>query len=343
MKGIHESVLMSALRAFFVTFFGVLGITIALIAIGLTYYGVVSATGEEAFSSKVKILPDAEGKRKKLGINVPVLLQIDIDGKIGSGKITSANIEEILLASREDAFQDSRVKGVLLVIDSPGGGVNDSDIIYRLVMQYKERYKVPVFAYIDGLCASGGYYIACATDKIYASGGSLIGSIGVISWPPFVNLVDTLEKIGASTLTLSAGKGKDEMNPFKTWHPGEQDQYQSLINFYYQRFVDIVSSNRSLPKENITHELGAKVLPAPEALQMGLIDKSDCFRTQVLADLVKAAGIEGKYQVVGFETKSWWKKYLKEEPTSPLITGKLKHEFSFPSHSDNPCSYIFIP
>lgn len=343
MKEVHESVFMSSLRAFFVALFGVLGILAALIAVGFIFYGISSTVEEETFSSKVKILPDAKGKRAKLGSSVPVLLQITIDGQIGLDKLTGKSIEDILLDSREDAFKDSRVKGLLLVINSPGGGVIDSDLIYRCIKQYKERYKIPVFAYVNGLCASGGYYIACAADKIYSSGVSLIGSIGVLSWPPFMNVVDGLEKLGVSALTVTAGKGKDQMNPFRVWHPDEQQHYQTLINFYYDTFIDIVSSSRNLPKEKLIQDLGAKVLPAPEALAMGLIDENSSTRAQVLAELAKAAKIEGKYQVVGFETKSWWKKLVKEGSSSPLLTGKIKHELSLPGNEGHPFSYIFIP
>ena len=343
MQKINETVFMSSLRAFFTTLFGVLGIIVALVALGFIFYGISSAVEEETFSSKVKILPDAQGKRTKLASSVPVLLQITIDGQIGLDKLTGKSIQDLLLDSREDAFKDDRVKGILLVINSPGGGVNDSDMIYRHLKEYKERYKVPVYAYVDGLCASGGYYIACASDKIYASGVSLIGSIGVLSWPPFMNVVDGLEKIGVNALTLTAGKGKDEMNPFRVWQPDEQKNYQSIINFYYNKFVDIVSADRPVAKEKLVQDLGARVLPAPEALEMGLIDENGYSRNQALVELAKAAKIEGKYQVVGFETKSWWKKLIKEEPASPLVTGKIKHEFALPNHDGNPFSYIFAP
>lgn len=335
---------MSAFRAFFVALFAVLGITVALVLVGLGYYGLYSLAEEETYSSKVKLLPDAEGNRKKLTETAPVLLQINIEGEIGCDKLTGKNMEELLLDSRdEDAFKERHVKGVLLVINSPGGSVNDSDIIYRLIKQYKEQYKVPVFAFVDGLCASGGYYIACAADKIYASDVSLIGSIGVLAWPPFMNLVDALGKIGVSALTISAGTGKDQMNPFRTWKPDEQTQYQSLINFYYTRFVDVVCAGRTLDKEKLVDTFGAKVFPAPEALKLGLVDSCCDTRAQALTDLAKAAKIEGKYQVVGFETKSWWKKLIKGEAASPLITGKIKHELDLPLHHGNPFSYIFIP
>jgi protease-4 len=289
------------------------------------------------------LLPDAEGNRTKLSGSPPLLLQINIDGKIGADKLTGKSIEDILLASREDALKDGRVKGVLLFINSPGGGVNDSDAIYRLVKEYKEQHHLPVFAYVDGVCASGGYYIACAADKIYASGSSIVGSIGVLIWPPFMNVADTLEKLGVNALTVSAGKGKDTLNPFRNWRPDEAQQYQSLIDFYYHQFIDIVAASRSISAEEIVRNIGAKILPAPEASRAGLIDYCGASRQQALTELAQTAGITGKYQVVGFESKSWWKKAFKEEGYGSLFSRKVKHEITLPTLEGNPFSYIFVP
>jgi protease-4 len=342
MKGVNESIFMSSLRALFASFFAVVGIAIAVTAICLVYYGLYSVVEEESLPSKVKVLPDAAGDRKKLASSTPVLLQITLDGEIGEGKLTGKEIQEVLLETREDALKD-RVKGILLVINSPGGGVNDSDIIYRLVKQYKENYKIPIFAYVNGLCASGGYYIACATDKIYASHVSLIGSIGVLSWPPFVNLVDTMEKVGMKALTLTAGKGKDELNPFRTWQPDEQKNNQALLDYFYTRFVDIVATDRKIDKEILVHECGAKVYPAPQAHALGFIDGQGYSLPQALTELATAAGITQKYQVVGVESQSWWKKLMKGENHSPFMTGKIKHELALPNQRGNPFSYLFIP
>lgn len=339
MKMIHESVFMSSLRAFFTAFFAVLGVAIAVLIVSLSFYGIFSASDDQSFSSDVKILPDANGNRKKLSSSTPIVLQITLDGEIGKDKLTGKKIEEILLDSREDAFETDRVKAILLVINSPGGGVNDSDAIYRALKEYKARYNVPIYSYVDGLCASGGFYVACASDKIFASDVSLIGSIGVLSWPPFLNVSDTLEKMGINSVTLFAGKGKDEMNPFRRWADGEQEHYQQLINFYYQRFVNIVVSDRPIDKLKLEEKIGAEVYPALEAEKLGLIDECSASRSQALTALAKKAGIEGKYQVVGFETRSWWKKLAKEEPQSPLFSGKIKHELILPQSGGNPFYY----
>jgi len=340
MQSNKESIIKSSLRAFLVSFFAVVGVLVGLIIVALLIGGIFSTKEEATFSSKVKILPDADGNRKNLGSEAPVLLQITLDGIIGKESLTGGKIENILLDSREDEFKDGRVKGILLVINSPGGSANDSDIIYRHLKHYKETYKVPIYAYINGMGASGGYYIAVAADKIFTSDTSLVGSIGVLSWPPFINLYDALEKLGINSVTVFAGKGKDKMNPLRPWKADEQKNYQQIVDFYYERFVHIVGQNRpQVNMEQLIDDLGAGVFPAPRAEEYGLIDGSDYSRSETIRQLAKAADIKD-YQVISFEAKSWWKKMFKQELNSPLLTGKIKHEISLPHLESSPFSYL---
>lgn len=348
MKLEKESLFMSSLRAFFGFFFGTLGFLLSLTLGIFLLIGILTLSHEDGFSSKIKILPDADGNRKELSSSSPVLLQINFKGEIGKDSITASKIQNILLSSHEDEFKHDRIKGILLVINSPGGGVNQSDQIYRLIKNYKEKYKVPVYAFIDGMCASGGYYIACSADKIYASDTSLIGSIGVISWPPFLNFYDALEKLGVDSLTLFAGKGKDEMNPLRPWQPDEQKMYQNIINFYYNSFLQIVTESRpQLNKEKLEKVIGAEVFPAQEAFKVGFTDGASYERDQVVKELAQAASLDSqKYQVICFKTKSWWKNVFKFSSQSPLLTGQLKHEWTLPQQlqveQGNPFKYIFI-
>ncbi|MFZ0564772.1 MAG: S49 family peptidase [Chlamydiales bacterium] len=327
----HKSIISSSFRAFFISLFAVLGILAGFVVVGLTASILFStAKDENTFSTKVKILPDADGNRKDLGNSVPVLLQITLDGEIGKDPLTGKKIENMLLDSREDEFKNDRVKGILLIINSPGGGVNASDVIYRHLEDYKKRYQVPIYAFINGMAASGGYYVAAAADKIFASDVSLVGSIGVLAWPPFLNVYDAMEKLGINSMTLSAGKGKDEMNPFRPWKADEQKNYQELLDFFYGRFVEVVTLNRpQVNAKELIDNFGAALFPAKRALEYGLVDGSGYQRNEVIRELAKAVNIE-KYQVVSFEAQQWWKKLFKEEARSPLITGKIKHEFSLP-------------
>lgn len=330
--------LFSSARSFFMGLFGTMG---ALAGFVLVILVLVMLFSDESYSSHVKLRPDAQGNREELSLQDPVLLEIHFNGEIGNEGLTSEKIEEVLLCSREDDFDSNRVKGILIVINSPGGNAFDSDTIYHLLLQYKDRYKVPIYAYVNGLCASGGYYIACAADKICTSDVSIIGSIGVLSWPPHFNVKDTMEKLGIQSLTLSAGAGKDELNPFRTWKEGEAKNHQAVLDFLYNRFVTIVSKSRPLlSKEKLTDDLGARVFSAPEALNLGYVDEISVMQSDVIDQLAKAAGIKDKYQVVMLQTKTWWQKALEEK--SPLINGVIQHQFSLPAELKGEQSYPYF-
>ncbi len=335
MKLENESIFLHALRSFFVSLFGVIGGVLGLALLIVLCVGIFSSSSEERhLPSKAKVMPDAMGNRKELGAGTPTILQIAVYGTIGLGEVTGAKIEEVLLESREGSLKNGRVKAILLVINSPGGDANESNVIYRQLQEYKKRFGVPVYAYTDGLCASGGYYIACSADKIYASAVSLVGSVGVLGWPPYMNVHNALEKLGIDSKTLFAGKDKDEMNPFRSWREGEGASRQQLVDFYYKNFVGIVLANRpKLSQENLVEVYGANIFPAYQAEEYGFIDKANVDLSFVIEELARDLGIEEKYQVIQFKTKSWYKQMFGESAASPLLTGKIKHEFALPSRS----------
>ncbi|MCB1181245.1 MAG: S49 family peptidase [Chlamydiia bacterium] len=332
-------------RSFFFAFFGSLGVLFAFIFL-FVGIGVFYSLGDsDHYGKKVKLLPDANGNRKQLSMDVPVILQVPIKGVIGADSLTGDKIEEILLSSREKEFKHERVKGILLMINSPGGGVIASDQIYHHLLSYKKRFGVPIYAYIDGICASGGYYISCAADQLYASNVSVVGSVGVISYPPFLNISDALKKIGVESQTLYAGKGKDSMNAFRPWEEGESGHYQKLINYYYEDFVKIVCASRpQISEENLVEIYGAEVLPAPVAAKDGFIDEAGVSREVALSELVKAAGITGEYQVVCFEKKNVWKELFSKK--SPFVTGEFNHTLKLSNsdqiHEELPFSYTYF-
>lgn len=333
----RDSIFYSAIRALFVAFCAIIGIILGFFVIILLISSVTSGTATDTRLTTVnteEILPNAEGKREVASAQSPVILQINIDSVIGMDDLTAKAIRQQLVESREGDFKNNRVKGILLYMDTPGGVATDSDSIYRVLMEYKKQYNVPIYAYVDGLCASGGMYIAIAADKIMASETSLIGSIGVIA-PTFLNFTKLLEKVGVDTLTLSAGKDKDAMNPLRAWKPGEDENYKHIIDFLYQKFVDLVTLRRPhLAKEKLVQDYGAKIFPAPMAKEYGYIDESGVSLREALKELVKAAGLEGEtYQVIKFENKGWWKSLFSSRAPA-LLTGEIKHRLSLSPEMD---------
>jgi protease-4 len=205
--------------------------------------------------------------------------------------------------------------------------VTDANGIYLELMNYKKKYNIPVYAYVDGLCASGGMYIALAADKILSSDISLIGSVGVIA-PTFMNATSLLEKIGVEALTISAGKGKDSLNPFRPWQPGEDKNYTQIIDYYYKHFVNLVVNARpEISKEKLVNEYGAHIFPADIAQQFGFIDASNKQIGEAIEELMATANLEkDNYQVIQLESKDWWDSLFSAE--APWRTGTIKHQLS---------------
>lgn len=323
----RESIFVSALRSFCKMFFAVTGIFLALILMSVLYNAVSDAdTSPTDTKTKIKYLPDANGNRHSSSSS-PVILQLNVHGVIGDPKaIDTKVVQNILLDSRTGTLKDNRVKAILLHMNTPGGTVVDADNIYRMLITYKERYKVPVFAYVDGLCASGGMYISCAADKIFSGPAGIIGSVGVIIGP-FFNMYDTLGKMGIISRTITEGLDKDMMSPFRPWKENEDASLKAVTAFFYQQFVDLVAASRPhMDKNKLVTEYGAKVFDPVTAQNLGYVDEANSTRDQALLALMQAANVDPTqtYQVVQLEPKSEWLSNLLDA-RSPLFTGRIEH------------------
>lgn len=300
-----DTILRSTVRSFCKTIAIIFGLAIACLPLLIMFFSLGS---DHHLSDKTlfHILPDENGNKALLSLRSPAILEIKIQGMIGTELLSSRTIENVLIDSRLGVLKNNRVKAVLLNINSPGGGVFDSDAIYRMIKSYKQTYNVPVFAYVEGMCASGGYYIACAADKIFSSPVGVIGSVGVVSGP-FVNVYDTLTKWGVKTKTLTQGQGKDSMNPLRPWKENEGESLEKVMAYLYQRFVDIVVDSRErITKNELIRDYGAHIFNAKEAQEIGMIDRQGLDHRQVLSYLAKQADIHEPYQVVELIPKRGW-------------------------------------
>jgi protease-4 len=323
----RESIFVSALRSFCKMFFAVCGLFLAFIVMSMLYGLVATSTTIEA-KTKIKYLPDANNKRELAASTAPVILQLNIHGVIGDPKtLDTYTVQNILVESRTDTLKSDRVKAILLHMNTPGGTVVDSDNIYRMVKKYKEQYKVPVFAYIDGLCASGGMYICSSADQVYAGPASIVGSVGVIIGP-FFNVVEGMKKLGIQSQTITQGLDKDMMTPFRPWKDDEDASLRAVTTYFYQQFVEIVTGARTrVDKTKLVQEYGAKVFDPITAQEIGYVDVANSSRSETLLALMKEANIDATkpYQVVSLEAKNEWLSNLLNEKSSPLMTGKIEH------------------
>ncbi len=323
----RESIFISAIRSFFKVFFAVCGLFLGFIVMSIIY-GALSGTPAMEAKTKIQYLPDAHNNKEIVSSSAPVILQMNIHGVIGEPNgLDSASVQNVLLESRTSLLKGDRVKAILLHMNTPGGTVVDADNIYRMLQEYKAQYKVPIYAYVDGLCASGGMYISCAADQIYAGPASIIGSVGVIIGP-FFNVVDGLAKIGIASQTITEGLDKDMMTPFRPWKPNEDASLKAVTAYFYQRFVDLMTTARTrLDKTKLVDVYGAQVFNPVQAQEYGYIDHANASRNEALLALMQEAKIDPNkpYQVVSLEPKNEWISSLLNEKASPLFTGKIEH------------------
>ena len=201
--------------------------------------------------------PNEEGIKTELAN----LQKIELSGPIIDVSKVLENIEK--------AKKDEHIKGVLFVVDSPGGAVAPSvEVAYAI----KELSSVkPVVTYASGVIASGSYYASIWSNKIIANPGSIVGSIGVIMQG--FEAGQLLEKIGINAQTVKAGKYKESGTPTRKWTDFEEKQLQSVINDTYNMFISDVSSARKLDVKNHTIYADAKIFTSKQAKEVGLVDE----------------------------------------------------------------------
>jgi protease-4 len=205
------------------------------------------------------------------------VLMIDIDGTISAALETGFLSREKSVVARvferlERAAADPSVKAVLLRLDTPGGEVTASDIIYHEILRFKERTGRPVVGLMMSVAASGGYYIASACDLIIAHPSTLTGSIGVISVFPSVESL--MAKVGVKVNVIKSGPAKDSGSPFRDMTEDEKKIFQGIIDEYYENFLAVVARGRKgkVAEADLRTVADGRVYTAPQALKLGLID-----------------------------------------------------------------------
>jgi protease-4 len=203
------------------------------------------------------------------------IAQIDLDGVISSMAVEGLFFDPLpsvegLKRQLEQAASDPAVKAVVLRINSPGGEVTASDVLYQAVK--KTAAVKPVVVHMDSMAASGGYYVACGATRILASETTLTGSIGVIM--ESVNYADLFGKVGLGMNTFTSGPFKDSLSGSRPMRDEEKVYIQSLVTQMYDRFLGIVSEARKQPRDLLKSTVAdGRVVTAREALAAKLVDQ----------------------------------------------------------------------
>ena len=187
------------------------------------------------------------------------------------------------------AEEDERVKALIVRINSPGGTITASDILYHELQAFKTRKKVPVIAVIMDVGASGGYYAALAADTIVVNPTTITGSIGVVMIT--VNAQGLLEKIGVAPLAIKSGPMKDAGSPFRSLTEPERAVFQGIIDDMYGRFVGLIVQSRRMPEERVRGLADGRVYTADQALRLGLVDRIG-YLEDVVALAKERAGLD---------------------------------------------------
>ena len=241
-------------------------------------------------------------------------------------------IEE-LKKDLEAARKRKAIKAILLEINSPGGEVTASDVIYHQINKLREQTGKPVVALIGTMGASGAYYVACAADRIMAHPTSIIGSIGVLMQA--LNVQQLAEKVGLKAITLKSDKTpmKDVLSPFKELSEEEKSMLMQIINGIYDRFIDIVASSRKLDREAVIKLADGGIYTAQKAKDNGLVDAIG-YREEAMEEACKLAKIETAALVKRVTRKSFsevWSELSTVNSDLPALFGKLQTTLKFGS------------
>jgi protease IV len=212
---------------------------------------------------------------------------VDLDGVILSPQPVVGQLKKFA--------DDSSIKAIIIHVNSPGGGVAASEEIYREVKRIRSEKKKKIVVSIETVGASGAYYVASASDKIYADSGSIVGSIGVIA--EWMNYGDLLKWAKLKNVVIKTGEFKDTGNPARDLTPAEQAYMQDLINNMFGQFVHAVADGRGLKYDDVKAIANGKVWTGEQAKSMNLIDGVGDFET-VVDDTARSVGIKGEPTLV---------------------------------------------
>jgi protease-4 len=235
-----------------------------------------------------------EGKADQKVLVIPVRGIISDNPREGIIR-TRPGLVQAVVSQLRLAQDDKKVKAVVLKIDSPGGSVTASDMLYNEILTFKKRTGVKVVVAMMGVAASGGYYIALPADYIFAHPTTLTGSVGVIFLRPKV--AGLMEKIGIGVEVNKSGTNKDMGSPYRSATVEENKILQAMTDRLGIRFVDLAAKHRNLDSAVTAEIATARVYLAPEALELGMVDEIG-YLDQALAKAKQLADLPDNARVV---------------------------------------------
>lgn len=305
------------------------GIILILLAGSFIFLGRVLTSEDETLTKKPlrEIVVSGVGEDKIVLIPITGIIS---DKSTESVFMNAPGLVQVVEKSLEQASADNGVKAVIFQIDSPGGGITASDMIYNNIVRFKEKTRKTVVVYMQDVAASGGYYISIAADKIIAHPTTITGSIGVIM--PIINVAKLIDKYGIENKSIKSGLMKDIGSPLKGMLPEEEEVLSDIIEEMYMRFITLISNERRLSLDHVKMLADGRIFTGKQAVENGLIDQvgylDDAIETtRGLAGLKEAKIIkyEKKLSVGDFFRVMVSKMFVKPEITINVDDFSFKH------------------
>ena len=210
---------------------------------------------------------------------------IDLQGVIASDDASA----DTVIGSLQGAFEDKKTKGVILRINSPGGSPVQAGQIYDEIKRLRAKHpNIPLYAVVDDICASGGYYVAAGADKIFVDKASIVGSIGVLM--DGFGFTQTMEKLGVERRLLTAGENKGFLDPFSPVDPKQQAFAKQMLEEIHGQFIGVVREGRGKRLKETPDMFSGLVWSGEKSIQLGLADGLGTVES-VARDVIKAEDI----------------------------------------------------
>ena len=211
---------------------------------------------------------------------------VEMDGVIASNSVASA---DNIISGLQDAFKDKKTQGVILRINSPGGSPVQAGYINDEIRRLRGKYpNIPLYVVVEDMCASGGYYVAAAADKIFVNKASMVGSIGVLM--DGFGFTGTMEKLGVERRLMTAGENKGFLDPFSPLNPRHQEFIKQMLDEVHQQFIAVVKQGRGKRLKETADTFSGLIWTGQKSIELGLADEIGSVES-VARDVIKAEDI----------------------------------------------------
>lgn len=251
---------------------GIFGVSI-IVSISMSFFESVNG----AQSDLTSLTDESQEKTLENGSLSSKIAVLEVSGTIQDNGDSSSLLgsdgynHRTFLKNLERAKEDKTVKGIVLKVNSPGGGVYESAEIHKKLEEIKKETKKPIYVSMGSMAASGGYYISTAADKIFTTPETLTGSLGVIM--ESVNYSKLADKLGISFETIKSGAHKDIMSPSREMTKEEKNIMQTMVDNSYEGFIDVISEGRGMSKAEVKKIADGRVYDGRQAKKLNLVDE----------------------------------------------------------------------